>query len=325
MNLKDFGPRHIFASLFPPAHVIQGLKINAKVTVSAPFCEQIILDSLESGKPTLVGRFGGTEARAYGAYLDTFKAKNIFDPMAIIFSSVTLRRRIKQLKDLSGVYPATLKNFKDFVEEYEKCILNTDVLGCWGQTFTWVENVALGRRKAVVVPHHVTSPWVEKYEGDVQSRKPWSTFLEGKKVLVISPFAKTFQLQYANIHKIFPSAVYPNFDPKFLLATQSLGGLGDNKNWKYHLERMKDSMEEIDFDIALISAGSYAFPLANHAKNLGKIGIHTGGELQLYFGVLGSRWKNSGKTQTYANKYWVRPALNERPSNWKEIEDGCYW
>ena len=84
-------------------------------------------------------------------------------------------------------------------------------------------------------------------------------------------------------------------------------------------------MEQSDFDVALISAGAYALPLAHHAKKLGKIGITCGGELQLFFGVVGKRWEHMEKVTKYRNEFWVRPSEDERPANWREIEDGCYW
>ena len=88
---------------------------------------------------------------------------------------------------------------------------------------------------------------------------------------------------------------------------------------------MKKEMEAFEFDVALISAGAYALPLAYHAKKLGKVGITCGGELQLFFGVIGRRWESMEKVVKYRNKYWVRPSKSEQPANWRDIEDGCYW
>jgi hypothetical protein len=62
-----------------------------------------------------------------------------------------------------------------------------------------------------------------------------------------------------------------------------------------------------------------------HAKKLGKIGINCGGELQLFFGVIGKRWEKSPKINNQINEYWIRPYESSRPKNWKSIENGCYW
>lgn len=98
-----------------------------------------------------------------------------------------------------------------------------------------------------------------------------------------------------------------------------------NSSWRQNLEIIQHQMEDVDFDIALISAGTYAYPIANHAKKIGKIGINCGGELQLYFGVIGVRWENTNKVNRYFDSSWIRPGLSERPKNWKDIEQGCFW
>jgi hypothetical protein len=149
--------------------------------------------------------------------------------------------------------------------------------------------------------------------------------LNGKSVLIISGFAKSFSSQYARIEQVFPEVVYPQFKAKFINAPISLGGIEDGRTWVDHLERMKKEMESKDFDIALISAGAYALPLAHHAKKLRKIGITCGGELQLFFGVIGKRWEHMEKVTKYRNEFWIKPSESERPANWREIENGCYW
>jgi hypothetical protein len=88
---------------------------------------------------------------------------------------------------------------------------------------------------------------------------------------------------------------------------------------------MEQKMEEIDFDIALVSAGAYSYPLALKAKELGKIGIHSGGGLQLFFGIMGGRWENDSNVLSKQNEYWIRPSENETPENAKGVEGGCYW
>ena len=325
MNLTKFGWRHALASLFPPSHVLAGLTVHEQVRESSLKADTIILNELNKNQPTLIGRFGGTEARAYGCYLDLFKAKHLYDPFATGYSLANLQRRIIQLRDQSGIYPANLNTYRDFIQEYSEAITNTDILGCWGETFTWPEKYALKESQAKVVPHHATAPWVDNYESDVISTAPWSSFLDGKTVLIISPFTDSYSRQFSNLPKIFGNNKYPKFEPKFIKSTQSLFGLNDQKNWGCHLEEIKDAMRKIEFDVALVSAGGYAYPLANEAKKMGKVGIHTGGELQIFLGVLGGRWENSPKVMKYQSKYWIRPSEQEKPHQYLRMENGAYW
>ena len=153
--------------------------------------------------------------------------------------------------------------------------------------------------------------------------EPWSNALEGKKILVVSAFSKSFSRQHKNIHKVFPNNYYPTFDPIFIQAPMTQGG--GTGSWIAELDNIKEIIKDLDFEVALISAGGYALPIANFVKSLGKIGVNCGGELQLFFGVLGKRWDQSAKHQKYFNSNWIRPDSKERPLNWRTIENGCYW
>jgi hypothetical protein len=75
----------------------------------------------------------------------------------------------------------------------------------------------------------------------------------------------------------------------------------------------------------LIAAGAFSYPLPAHVKNVGKIGIHCGGGLQIFFGVMGNRWNNSPEILKYVNDSWVRPSSLERPKTADQVENACYW
>ncbi len=56
---------------------------------------------------------------------------------------------------------------------------------------------------------------------------------------------------------------------------------------------MKREIATLDFDIALLSCGSYAMPLGVFARDtLKRKAIYVGGCLQLYFGIMGRRYEN---------------------------------
>ena len=317
--------RNRFVNSFPPAHYFRGKKNTYILNKSLSLGDDIITKVIESSKPQLIGRLGGTEARVLGCYMDTFHAKSIWDLSATLYSVISYPKRVRQLRELSGVYPSTPRILKRFVSEQIKALAEIDVLGCWGATFTWVEGIHQPTRGSEYVSHHLVSPWIEPFELSRYGSKPWSATLSGKKVLIISGFSDSFKKQYERINKVFPNTPYPKFKGVFIKAPISLGGIPDGKTWIDHLERMKREMESENFDVALISAGAYALPLAHHAKKLGKIGITCGGELQLFFGVIGKRWEKMDKVTKFQNEYWVRPSESERPANWREIEGGCYW
>jgi len=317
--------RNKLANSFPPAHVMHGKRNQKRLNKTILFSDDIIAHAINSGEPSLIGRFGGTEARVLGCYLDIHRGKSLWDPISTLYSMISFKKRLRQLQSESGVYPINKQVVKTFIDEQIGALPEIDVLGTWGSTFTWLEKYALRNSKVESVSHHSVAPWIEKFPTDSRSLTPWSFSLSGKKILVVSGFSESFKNQFGRIDKIFPIGTYPKFSAQFINCPISTGGMSDGQTWVDHLKRMKNEMEGFDFDVALISAGAYALPLAYHAKKLGKVGITCGGELQLFFGVVGKRWEQMEKVTKYRNEYWVRPSEAEKPPNWENLEDGCYW
>jgi hypothetical protein len=314
--------KHWLRRQFPPLHWYRGYLVRRKIVISAAESDIMIIELLNKGVPALIGRIGATEAAALSCIQDLKHQGWFPDPLSYLFSKISARRRFMQLCQLAGVYPINKQILDDFYSEWINSIQNSDIFGCWGEAFTSIEHIAYKNEKIQFIRQVATSPWVLD---DQNTPGHWSNFLEGKKVLIISPFVDTFIEQIPKAKNIFIGAKFPDFVLLPITAPSTQGGLNDGKTWTMHLNAMKKQMDHIDFDIALISAGAYANPLANHAKILGKIGINCGGELQLFFGVFGKRWEKPGRQHQYLNEFWVRPRLTDRPQIWKEIEGGAYW
>lgn len=166
---------------------------------------------------------------------------------------------------------------------------------------------------------------------------PWTQHLKNKKVLVISNFEKTIKQQWQNIDKVWGSkldAIAPFklvdvIRSPFHSSIDSRQYVNDG-SYSGTIEHMKKLMDSIEYDIALISAGSLAPPLAYHAKSMGKGGITICGSLQLFFGILGSRWVNNPDFQKWNemyNDHWVWPLKEDLPENQSGINSGkiSYW
>lgn len=109
-------------------------------------------------------------------------------------------------------------------------------------------------------------------------------------------------------------------------AVQSMLGIKTEfNNWFEALEKMKNDISNIDFDIALIGCGAYGMPLAAFIKKLGKQSVHLAGCTQILFGIIGKRWQDLPTVSKYINSYWIHPSSNNIPSKYKKIENGCYW
>lgn len=176
---------------------------------------------------------------------------------------------------------------------------------------------------------HTVKIDIQSYIAPCLYEKPWTSILQGKRVLVVSPFTDTIVKQYARRELLFDN---PEVIPEFaellpLKAVQSIAGTPtDYPDWFAALDSMKAQMSSIDFDVALIGCGAYGMHLAAHAKRMGRVGVHTAGWTQMLFGIYGNRWLNDEpQFKRFINPYWVRPSAEETPAHAQTIENGCYW
>jgi hypothetical protein len=157
---------------------------------------------------------------------------------------------------------------------------------------------------------------------------PFTSSLNGKKVLVIHPFSDSIESQYKKRELLFKNKnILPKFDLRTIKAVQTIAGLKDNRfsNWFEALDYMYNEAMNVNFDVALISCGGYGFPLSSRLKNSGKVVIHMGGVLQTLFGIKGLRWDSIPEVNQHYNNYWTRPNNSEAVINASTIENGCFW
>lgn len=287
----------------------------------------VISEVINKGDPALVGRLGGTEGRFIGEYLKMRRYLKFGIPIpAVARFNYRWRKRCREVQFNAGFIFHDWNEIENFVNLYQECLENTDALGAWGTAFGWAESLAFTSKNfPEVIPIGHTAPWIAPANPDV-AQIPWSAALEGKKVLVIAGFAESIKNQHLKSKVLFDNCHYPDFSLSTIQAPLSAGGSPNpESDWFSDLTTMEKTMEKIDFDIALVSAGAYSYPLALKAKKMGKIGIHCGGGLQLFFGIMGGRWETNPSVCSYSNEHWVRPSLAETPVNSNQVEDGCYW
>jgi hypothetical protein len=292
--------------------------------------DQIIRSLLSTEKIGLIGRLGGTEARFIGQYLKLQKLQSFGIPISLSSKfSMKWKKRRKSIYALSGFYADSWDEVNEFVEMYLLALAETDILGAWGVAFTWIESIKLDNSITRLIPVGHTAPWIESFnqiDGLDQELGPWANALSGKKVLVISSFSESIKKQHLIADKLFVGRSFPDFDLQVIRAPQTSGERDPNgATWFELLAEMKYQMSKIDFDVVLVAAGAYSYPLAHHAKKIGKIGIHAGGGLQIFFGIMGNRWKESPEVLKYINEFWTRPTSEETPQNADNVEGACYW
>lgn len=316
--------RKIYGKLFKP----KSTTYDRGITDPDKASEQIY-NLLASGKPCMIARYGAFEL---ASVVNCLGVKNAQHSCLKYISGKSPqwwwnKRLMKFMQSNAGFFPSTEENLMKFGEMMVEDSKQLDILGSWlPDEKTMITSFNLNLTKVTLLA-------LEPY----WSKNPWSRILEGKKVLVIHPFASLIEQQYKEKREILfdDKQVLPKFDLKTIKAVQSLGGDCEYSDWFEALSSMKKQMDATDYDIVLLGCGAYGFPLAAHAKRMGKQSVHLGGALQLLFGIRGKRWDNPnygiqefGKQNTYKtlfNDSWIYPSASYIPSNAKQVEGGCYW
>ena len=318
-RIERFALRAVRKVAFP-----RGVPPKNLPTVSGPELNDYIRTSLLSEAPFMVARFGSIELSAgLYSYLSSLslparyklyvqKRIDWLHPSAKYAESL-----IKPLCNNAGFFPENV----DLLEKYST-LVREDIKAldccccCWGQENLWMKEYDKNVRFANL--------------GDLEPydyAHPWSKSLEGKKVLVVHPFAESIQKQYSRRDLLWENPdVLPSFDLKTLKAVLSLAGEEvPYQDWFEALDSMKQQMDETDYDIAIIGCGAYGFHLAAHAKRSGKKAVHLGGATQILFGIKGKRWDELPAVSRFYNEDWIYPSPEETPQNKGRVEGGCYW
>lgn len=291
---------------------IYHLYANRPVAVdfSGQDASDLIKAELEADKPSMIARLGSTELQAISWYI------NSKHPLKRYFEKLRKKTILEKMNILSGFFPSTQENIIKFSKMMLKDMQEVDILGSWRKE----EGLFIDELKN---SQKVTLKDLEPY----YHKHPWSNVLQHKKVLVIHPFDKSIQNQYKKRELLFEN---PEILPEFELITfKAVQTIASNKSeftdWFEALESMKNQIDKIDFDIALIGCGAYGFPLAAHVKRMGKKSVMLGGALQILFGIKGKRWDNHPEISLLINDNWSRPLPDEVPSNSIKIDGGSYW
>src|SRR5262249_22087026 len=114
----------------------------------------------------------------------------------------------------------------------------------------------------------------------------------------------------------FKDYQYPDFNLKVLNTPITYAGLPrnlyPNADWFETVDDLKNAVSSYEFDIALLSCGSYAMPLGLHIETkVRKQAIYVGGILQLYFGVMGRRYDGPFFRQQINSEAFIWPVERE--------------
>lgn len=291
---------------------------------------KMLHDCLSADHPAMVARFGGCELYTVANYLGV--KRGVRGWWDFIHARQDqwwwMKSRMDAIVEYSGFFPEEEWAICKFSELLLADMKYVDVLASFNSREYLFNDVIGSLPKLHLL---LLEPWF--------STDPWTKLLEGKKVLVVHPFAELIEKQYhERREKLFPGTnILPEFELQTVKAVQSLGGdCGGFDSWFDALQWMKDQIDAHDYDYCLIGCGAYGFHLAAHVKRAGKKAVHVGGVLQMLFGIKGNRWEDpeyglpeigipKGWYQRLFNEYWVKPDDLYRSKNADKVEGACYW
>jgi hypothetical protein len=157
---------------------------------------------------------------------------------------------------------------------------------------------------------------------------PWTFALKNKRILIVSNFEESIKEKIDIRKDIYGVDLFPNCEIITIKPPQTQG-TEESQEFDVELQNFSDKLDEIKdkYDIALVSCGGYGNLVCSHIYKSGKSAIYIGGVLQMYWGILGSRWFTDRPDiiRLFLNKTWSRPKDSEKPGGHNGIENSCYW
>lgn len=287
---------------------------------------QHIAEIIRAGRPAMIARFGSNELEATLRGMAVADRRNGTGGR---FRDLLLGRCAPYWWDnsirgslgwIAGFFPCDDASMDAFSARVVRDCSGIDVLASWLEGEGWMKRRFFPKASLCSLG---------SFSHPFCNGKPWYRALEGKRVLVVHPFADTIRSQYARRDRLFPQdRILPLFHLETYRPVVSLAGKWNESafpSWFDALERMIREISDLSFDVAIIGAGAYGMSLAAAVKQMGRIGIHMGGATQLLFGIKGGRWDDTDFGRRLYNDSWVRPSASEVPDNARTVEGGCYW
>jgi hypothetical protein len=238
---------------------------------------------------------------------------------------------LTKMKKNAGIQITCEHDAIQFSTMYLKAFENCEIYGGWnrmGHVYhtsqdnveKWYPDKRMFCSFAFDIFHYIYSPTF------------WTKALKGKRLLIISPFEESIRAQLEKRAQLYDGVdLFPECTFTTIRSTQTQG---DEKSESF-VKEIAAFFKRLDavsgeYDIALVSCGGYGNMVCNYIyERHRKSAIYVGGVLQMYFGNLGKRWIRERpdiiKMFVDGNDAWTRPSELEKPKNYLNVEDACYW
>lgn len=285
--------------------------------------------ALSSQRGLAIGKLGGSEQATLMFHLACRNSLNLLEDPLLRPLYLAFKYRCQYQ---TGIFPTDFNFLVEYASFYSKKVSCLDFIGLFNSPNN-TEIVKSLPPTCNYLPYIHTEP---DRSDPYDSTRCYLPLFRNKKVLIVSPFA-SFARERAK-KNLFES-VWQRVNGKWFYphSVQALdipySFAGQTKTFEAYgnsiclYDEITYKMDQIDYDVALIAAGSLAIPLGTHAKSRNRVGISLGGHLQVLFGILGDRWAlDPYWKKHYINHSWSRLPDNLIPRNARLLADqSAYW
>jgi hypothetical protein len=272
---------------------------------------EFISNSLKSNRPFFAGRLGYIECLICWNYARAS------------FSDLNHSRKLtRSASNNAGISTLGDPSLDRFASIYIASLPYADLIGMWEITGIYALLHKFSSPDLQYTGLESLEPWPAYFA----KREPWTKSLNGKSVLVVHPFARSVERQFARRAQVKSiREILPDFDLLTVAPPVTFAQQDNGKTWATNLQLLMGEVAKCKFDVAIIGCGAYGLPLGAFVKQMGRQAIHLGGATQLLFGIRGKRWDDRGLYPRLMDETWVRPSQDERPKAADSVEEGCYW
>lgn len=289
--------------------------------LSQPFTEKQKQDSFLAmqeymlNEKFFIGRVSVNEANLSGAILN---GSNI--PNWLFY----------QMLHGAGIQFKTQESVNAYVKLYSNACCSCPMIGVWDQKL-YLETKPFYEILKNAPQKQICAYSLEPYYFMDHPQYHFDNAFKNKKVLIITSHSQTTEEQ---LKKAVPFFHKPMFHSTTQFSVykpaQQNGGNHDENSWEFHFQKMKDELKELkkrfDYDIVLVSCGGFGMILSHYLyEELNTSVIYAGGALQLFFGIIGNRWRSNSTVLHAFNQNWSYVKEGDKPKNPHLCENSCYW
>lgn len=279
--------------------------VDSSVIVVHDWKSEAVLDQfcdiMNQPGPLFLARIGGSD---YDCVRDYFNDK------AIVDDGDWYKYQNHIVKSHNGYFDFENKkeNFISYLETMLACYQNSNAFTYSNsRLINGFESNQFPPNEANFINHLcqnkvcINYTFIEGLEPFLRSFGRWAT---GKRILIVSPLSASVEHQYRQRDKLYNNYTFPDFDlltynTKITYSDEHIDSRTtlntETTWWLDEAKFMAAEIAQLDFDIALLSCGSYAMYLGDFIKtNLQKKALYFGGVLNMFFNIYGGRYNHPG-------------------------------